>query len=193
MLRNSYPCSTSHTLSFLLTTHRTSPSTSSSPLRTYLGTNPHSSPTPRSLRWNSIPFLDTSSHFTLFVLIRFTLPPDLRPAGLHFISRMLSFFSFHSCYAASVLRSISPFYIIQFSHLLSHWFSVVVAYPEPYLELCFSLRSVLYKVTRPLVCSLASSTQSSLVSSLPRFALRPLSQRSLPLHGTALLGRCDSS
>jgi hypothetical protein len=49
----------------------------------------------------------------------------------------------------------------------------VVAYPEPYLELRFLLRSVLYKVTRPLVCSLASSTQSSLVSSLPRFALRP--------------------
>ena len=58
-------------------------------------------------------------------------------------------------------------------YLVSHWFSEVVAYPEPYLELRFSLRSILYKVSRPLVCSLASSTQSSLVSSLPRFALRP--------------------
>ena len=75
-------------------------------------------------------------------------------------------------YAASASRSVSPSYIVRFSISFSYWFSDVVAYPEPYLELRFSLRSVLYKVTRPLVCPLASSTQSSLVSSLPRFALR---------------------
>ena len=76
-------------------------------------------------------------------------------------------------YAAPAPRSVSPFYIVRFSISFSHWFSEVVAYPEPYLELRISLRSILYKVTRPLDSSLASSTQSSLVSSLPRFALRP--------------------
>ena len=81
--------------------------------------------------------------------------------------------AFHIRYAAPVPHSVSPFYIVRFSISFSYWFSDVAAYPEPYLELRFPLLSVLYKVTRPLVCSLASSTQSSLVSSLPRFTLRP--------------------
>ena len=84
-------------------------------------------------------------------------------------------FSLCSRYTALALCPVSSFYIIQFSISPSHWFSVVVAYPEPTLELRLSLRSVLYKVTQPLVCSLASSTQSNLVSSLPRFTLRLIS------------------
>ena len=113
-------------------------------------------------------------------LIRFALPPVLRPAGLHLVPRMFSPFVpqlFRIRCAAPVFRSVSLFYIVRFSVPFSHWFSEVVAYPEPYLELRFPLRSVLYKVSRPLVCSLASSTQSSLVSSLPRFALRPSRQK----------------
>ena len=114
--------------------------------------------------------------FHLSCLDPFALPPVLRSAGLHFISRMFS--SLDPAAAPHSLRStgsrsVSPFYIVQFSISFSYWFSEVVAYPEPYLELRFLLRSVLYKVARPLDCSLASSTQSSLVSSLPRFALRP--------------------
>ena len=110
-------------------------------------------------------------------LIHFALPPVLRSAGLHLVPRMFS--SLDSAAVPHSLRStgprsISPFYIIRFSISFFHWFSDVVAYPEPYLELQFPLRSVLYKVARPLICSLASSTQSSLVSSLPRLALRPL-------------------
>ena len=109
-------------------------------------------------------------------LICFALPPVLQSAGLHFRHRMFS--SFVSAAAPHSLcstgpRSVSPFYIVRFFVSFSYWFSDVEAYPEPYLELRFPLRSVLYKVTRPLVCSLASSTQFSLVSSLPRFALRP--------------------
>ena len=73
-----------------------------------------------------------------------------------------------------VLHSISPFGIIPSLIFFSHWLSDVEAYPESYLEPRFPLHSVLYKVTQPLVCSLASSTQFSLVSSLPRFALRNL-------------------
>ena len=153
-----------------------SPLTNSSLHRTDILTHPHSSPTAHTSEARPVPIIDASSCFTLFILIRFALPPVLRSAGLHFISRMLS--SLDSTAAPHSLHStgpwsVSPFYIVQFSISFSHWFSEVVAYPEPYLELRFSLRSVLYKVTRPLVCSLASSTQFSLVSSLPRFALRP--------------------
>ena len=153
-----------------------SPSTNSSPHRTDTQTHPHSSLMPRISETRPVPILDASSCFTFLVLIRFALPPALRSAGLHFISRMLS--SLDSAATPHPLRctgfrTVSPFYIVRFSISFSHWFSEVVAYPEPYLELRFLLRSVLYEVSRPLVCSLASSTQSSLVSSLPRSALRP--------------------
>ena len=88
-----------------------------------------------------------------------------------------------SAAAPQSLRSTGPPFRFPFLHrtilhLFSYWFSDVVAYPEPYLELQFPLHLVLYKVTQPLVCFLASSTQSSLVSSLPRFALRPIVSKS---------------
>ena len=196
LLRNSCPCTTYPTFSSPLMEDPISPLTNSSLCRTNTRTHPHSSQTPRSSKQNPVLIIDASSCFTFYVLIRFALPPVLRSTGLHLFPRMFSSLesaaALHS-YAAPAHRPVSPFYIVWFSIYLSHWFCEVVAYPEPYLELRFSLRSVLYKVTRPLVCSLASSTQSSLVSSLPRFALRSSRLKSLPSPGTALLGRCDSS
>ena len=152
----------------------TSPLTNSSPHRTDTRTHPRSSLMPRSSETRSVPIIDASSCFTFSRLdpLRSSFGPQVS------ISHLVCFplwspQLFRIRYAAPALRSISPFYIVRFSISFSHWFSDVAAYPEPYLELRFSLRSVLYKVTQPLICSLASSTQSSLVSSLPRFALRP--------------------
>ena len=112
----------------------------------------------------------------LLPLVLFALPPVLQSDGLHLVPRMFS--SLDSAAVPHLLRSTGPPFHFPFLHrtilrLFSYWFSKVVAYPEPYLELRFTLHPVLYKVTRPLDCSLASSTQFSLVSSLPRFALRP--------------------
>ena len=174
LLRISCPYTIYPTFSSLPTDHRSSPSTISSLLRTDIGIYPHTIP---SRKRDPNPVIDASSCFTISVLIRFALPPVLRPAGLHFISRMFS--SLDSAAAPHPLRSTGFPFRFPFLHRTilsscSHWFSEVVAYPEPYLELRFPLRSVLYKATRPLVCSLASSTQFSLVSSLPRLALRPI-------------------
>ena len=153
-----------------------SPLMNSSPHRTDTRTHPHSSPMPRTSETRSVPIIDASSCFTFLVLIHSLFHRSFSP--LVSISDIVCFPLSSPqllCirYAAPALPSVSPFYIVRFSILFSHWFSEVVAYPEPYLELRLLLRSILYKVTRPLVCSLASSTQSSLVSSLPRFALRP--------------------
>ena len=65
LLRTSCPCMISPTFSFPPTPNLTYPSMISSPHRTDTGTYPHSSQTPRSLRRNSIPFLDASSMFHL--------------------------------------------------------------------------------------------------------------------------------
>ena len=176
MLWNSCPYTIYPTFSSLPIEHPISPSTNSSLPQTDTTIRPHSSPTPHSSKQNPIPIIDASSCFTILVLICFALPPALQSAGLHLVLRMFS--SLDSAAAPHSLRSTGSPFRFPFLHrtilnLFSYWFSDVVAYPEPYLELRFPLRSVLYKVTRPLVCSLASSTQSSLVSSLPRFALRP--------------------
>ena len=90
LLRNSCPFMTSPTFSFPLILNHTYPSMNSSPRRTGTEIYPCSSQTPRFLRRNPIPFLDVSSCFTSFVLIRFALPLALRSTGLHFISRMFS-------------------------------------------------------------------------------------------------------
>ena len=177
MLWNSCPCMTYPTFSSLPIDHPISPSTNSSHPRTDARTHPHLSPTSRPPKRNPVPIIDTSSCFTFLVFdpLCSSTGPSVRwsPFRLSYVF----LFRFRSCstfgYAAPTYRSISPFDIVRLSIPFSHWFSDVVAYPEPYLELQSSLRPVLYKVARPLVCSLASSTQSSLVSSLPRFALRP--------------------
>ena len=134
-----------------------------------------------------------TSSFTFLILICFALPfcsstgplACWSPFHISYVFR----FRFHSCSAFTTQhRPSAPFPLPISYHspfLFPHWFSDVVAYPEPYLEFWFSLCSVLYKVTWPLVCSLASSTQSSLVSSLPRFALRPIhSKPSLTWNGS---------
>ena len=165
------------------------------PLQTGTKTFPHSSQKPHSLRQNSIPFLDASSLFHLFHLDLFHSSTGPLVHWSPFLILYAFHFSFRSCstfamqHWLSILLLLSSSY--HFSFPLSHWLSNVEAYPESYLELRFSLRSVLYKVSQPLSCSLASSMQFSLVSSLPRFALRPPT-RSLPSTRTALLGCCDS-
>ena len=54
----------------------------------------------------SDPIIDASSCFTFLVLIRFALPPVLRPAGLHLVPRMFS--SLDSAAAPHSLRSTGP-------------------------------------------------------------------------------------
>ena len=65
MLQNSCPYTTYPTSSSPPTLNHTSPSMNSLLHQTSTGTFPHSSPTPCSLRWNSIPFLDVSPLFHL--------------------------------------------------------------------------------------------------------------------------------
>ena len=103
MLRNLCPYTTYPTFSFPPTEDPISPSTNSSPHRTDTRTHPLSSPTLRTSETRPIPLIDASSFFTIFVLIRFALPPVLRSAGLHFISRMFS--SLVSAAAPQSLRS----------------------------------------------------------------------------------------
>ena len=177
MLWNSYPSTISPTFSYPPMMHHTSPSANSSPHWTDFRTFPHSSPIPLSLKTEHRSTLRCVFLFHLSRLdpFRSSIGPSARWSPFH-ISYAFPLWNpplLHSRCAALAFHSISPFSIVRSSHLYSHWFSIMVAYPEPYLDLWFFLRSVLCKVTRPLVCSLASSTQSSLVSSLPRFALRP--------------------
>ena len=164
MLRNSCPSTISPTFSFPPTLSHISLLKSSLPPLTDIRTYPHSSPTPCSLRWNSIPL-------TICLLVSplcFRSPAGPSVCRSPFLSRMFS--SLDSTAAPHLLCSTSSrpnslLSIIPLSISLSHWLSDVEAYPESYLELRFPLHSVLYKVTRPLICSLASSTQFSLVSS----------------------------
>ena len=165
------------TFSFLPTPSRIFPSTNPSLCQTSTGTYPHLSPTSRALRTRPHSILRCAFRVSPFsVLICSTLPPALRSIVSFFLSRMFS--PFVSAATPHPLCSTDPLFhflsrIVPLSISFSHWLSDVEAYPESYLEPQFSLHLVLYKVSRPLVCSLASSTQSSLVSSLPRFTLRP--------------------
>ena len=170
--------------SSLQITHHIFPLKNSSPLWTDNGTYPHSSLIPPFPRWNPVPIL----RCVLLVspISSWSVSLFHRPFGpLVSISYLVCFplwipqlLRFH--YAAPAFHSISPFSIAPFSISLFHWLSDVEAYPESYLELQFPLCYVLYKVSQPLVCSLASSMQSSLVSSLPRFALRPNPLKAFP-------------
>ena len=108
LLRNSCPCTIYPIFSSPPTNHHIFPSMNSSPLRTDFGTCPHSSPMPCSHKRNPVLHIDTSSCFISFVLIRFALPPVLRPAGLHFTSHMFS--SLVPTVALLSLRSLSPSY-----------------------------------------------------------------------------------
>ena len=196
VLWNSCPYTISPTFSSPPMPHRTSPLTNSLPLWTNTRTYPHSSQTPPSPRWNSVPFLDVCFSFHLSCLdpFRSSTGPSVRWSLFH-ISYAFPF-SFRSCsalrYTALAFRSISLLVSYHSLFLLSHWLSDVEAYPESYLELQSNLCSVLYKVTQPLVCSLASSTQSSLVSSLPGLPEISLVEVLLSLRITSL-GCCDSS
>ena len=176
LLRNSCLYTTSPTFSFPPTERPISPSMNSLLHRTNTKICPHSLPIPHSSERNPVPILDVSPYLTFLILIRFALPPVLRSAGLYFSSSYVFLFRFCSSSTFDMQHRPSAPFPLSTSYdsffPLSYWFSDVVAYPEPYLELRLPPRPVLYKVTRPLVCSLASSTQFSLVSSLPRFALR---------------------
>ena len=114
LLRNSCPYTIYPTFSSLPMKDPISPSTNSSPHRTDTRTHPHSSPTPLTSETRSVPILDTSSCFTFPVLIRFTLPPVLWSAGLHFVSRMFS--SLDSAAAPHPLRSTGSPYRFPFLH-----------------------------------------------------------------------------
>ena len=92
VLRNSCPYTIYPIFSSPRIEHPISPSTNSSPLRTGIKICPHSFPTPHSPEWNLVLIVDTSSCFTVLVLIHFALPPVLRSAGLHSIPRMFSLF-----------------------------------------------------------------------------------------------------
>ena len=114
VLQNSCPYTTYPTFSFPPTEHPTSPSTNSSLHRTSIGTCPHSPSTPHSPERNPVPTIDTSSCFTFLILIRSTLPPVLRSAGLHVASRMFS--SFDSAAVPHPLRSTGPPFRFPFLH-----------------------------------------------------------------------------
>ena len=114
LLRNSCPYTTYPTFSSLPIEHPISPSTNSSLRRTDIKTRPHSSPTPRTPRRNPVPIIDAPSCFTFLVLIRFALPPVLRSAGLHLVSRMFS--PLDSAAAPHLLRSTGPPFHFPFLH-----------------------------------------------------------------------------
>ena len=153
-----------------------SPLTNSSPHRTDTRIHPHSFPMPHTSETRPAPINRYVFLFHFLVIDPFRSSSGPSACGSPFDISYAFLFSLCSCSAVATQHRPPfrfPFLHRTILHLFSYRFSDVVAYPEPYLELQFPLRSVLYKVTRPLVCSLASSTQSSLVSSLPRFALRP--------------------
>ena len=99
-------------------------------------------------------------------------------------------------YAAPAPRSVFPFTYLSYGHWSIPSRTILV-----FLFMILSSRFFLvhaphftvYKTPTPVSCSLASSTQFSLVSSLPRFALRPVSSTTLSSPGMVLLGCCNSS
>ena len=177
MLWNSCPYTIYPTFSSLPTLSHISPSTNSSLRWTDTRTFPHSPQTPHSPRWNPVPFLDVSSlfHLSCHDLFHSSTGPSVCWSPFHISYVFL--FRFCSCSASTTQHLCSILFLLSVSHhfliSFSHWLSDVEAYPESYLELQFLLHSVLYNTSQYLSCSLASSTQFSLVFSLPRFALRP--------------------
>ena len=139
LLRNSCPYTIYPTFSSPLIEHPISPSMNSLLHRTDIKIRPHSSPTFCSLRRDPVPILDASSCFTFLVLIRFALPPVLRSAGLHLVPRMLSSLGSRSCSTFATQHRLPVPLPLSTSYdslvLFIDWFSDVVAYPEPYLEL----------------------------------------------------------
>ena len=186
VLRNSLASMISPTFSSLPTLSHISPSTNSSLCRTATRTFPNSSPMPRSLRWNSVPIIDVLLYFTFFVSdpSHSSTGPSVR--WFPFLSRMLS--TLDSAAVPHLLRSTgtpfrSPFAYLSYGHwsIPSHTIS---PFPFSLLSSRFFLvhacLCTVYKPLSPVSCPLASSTQFSLVSSLPRFALRPLSSEAFP-------------
>ena len=114
VLRNSCPYTTYPTFSFPPMEDHISPLTNSLPHRTDTQTRPHSSPTSRTSETRPDPIIDASSCFTLFILIRFALPPVLRSAGLHLVPRMFS--SFDSAAIPYLLRSTGLLFRFPFLH-----------------------------------------------------------------------------
>ena len=108
LLWNSCPYMTYPTFSFLLTVNCISPLTSISPHRTSTGTFPHSSRTPRSPRWNLVPFLDAPS---LSHLPLFALPPVLWFVGLHFTLYAFHF-RFCSCSTSAMQHQLSILFLL---------------------------------------------------------------------------------
>ena len=188
MLWNSYLYAISPTFPSLPTLTHISPSMNSSPLQTSTGTFPHLPPTPHSLRWNSISFLDVSSLFHLSCL-----DPSCSSTGplvCWFPFHILYAFLFRICSGSHLLRSIGslfffPFCLSPLVSLDSHspqllslsWVTLFFLF---YMVCALPLYSIHYKPLSPVSCFSASSMQSSLVSSLSRFTLRPLSSEAFP-------------
>ena len=108
----SCPHTTYPTFSSLPTTHRISPSTTSSLPQTDNGTNPHSSPTPHSPKRNSVPNLDMSSCFTFLVSdpFRSSTGPSVRWSPFHIPYVFL--FRIRSCSASATQHWLSvPFHL----------------------------------------------------------------------------------
>ena len=178
---------TSPTFSSLPTPNHISPLTNSSPHRTSTGTFPDSSPTPCSPRQNSVPIIDALLCFTFLVSDPSHSSTSPLVCWFPFLSRMLSPLDslqlLCNHYAAPAPDFISPFAHLSYSHWLipSHTIS-----PFPFTILSFHFFLVcaphctVYKTPAPVSCSLASSTHFSLVSSLPRFALRPTPSEAFP-------------
>ena len=167
----------------------------SSPHRTNTRTFLHLCPMPHSLRWNSTPIIDALLCFTFLV-------SDLSCSST---SPSVCWFPFDLiCVPLLVLqplRSTGSLFCFSF-HLsllwslvdtLSYDFSFPFTFPSSCFILVCVLHCTVYNTPAPVSCSLASSMQFSLVSSHPRFTLRPLSSEAFPQLEEALLGCCDSS
>ena len=187
MLWNSCPSTTSPTFSFLLTPNCISPLTNSSLRQTGTGTFPHSSPMPHSLRQNPVLLLDEFPCFAFLVLIHSAPPPVLRSAGFHFISHMLSLLDSAAALHITPQHHSILLILSHFSFLIFHWTassqSLSLLLGDSVFPLYHGLPMLpctVYKPLSPISCSLASSMQFSLVSSLPRLALKPLLSEAFP-------------
>ena len=121
--------------------------------------------------------------------------------GFHsvpFLSHMLSLLDFTAtaqlCYSTILMfhycsTSLSCFLIGQLLFLVT--ISLLDDSVSSYITWSMCCPCIVYKPPSPVSCSSASSTQFSLVSSFQGLPWDHLIW-SLPLHGTALLGHCNS-
>ena len=179
LLWNSSASTIFPTFSSPLTLNHISPLMNSLPCQTNTKTFPHLFPTPCFLKQNPVPVIDTLLCFTFSVSDPSCSSTSPLVCWFPFLSHMLS--SLESAAVPLPLRSTgSPFH---FSFRLSCPFSLAtnlvrfflflrcLHLPDSSWSMCHSC--IVYKPLSPVSCSLASSMQFSLVSSLPRFTLWP--------------------